>query len=194
MDIKLGTTLPLCGGPSAARAGMTANPTDKHSAIPDSRKANTDDLALEAGEQQEIRELSNRDRQVRAHEAAHLSAGGSVIRGGARFESVRGPDGRMYAVGGEVSIDASAANTPKATLAKAEIIRRAALAPTDPSAQDRAIAAQAVKMATEARAEIARQRLSPEATERSLSAAVERYQDQASLSGPSEQSHINAYV
>ena len=116
------------------------------------------------------------------------------MRDGARFERVRGPDGRLYAVGGEVSIDASAANTPEATLAKAEIIRRAALAPADPSAQDRAVAAQAVKMATEARAEIARQRLSSEPADHSLSTAVERYRDQQSPPAASDQSRINDYV
>ena len=173
---------------------MTADAANNHSAITDDLKTDTGNLALDARAQQEVRELSNRDRQVRAHEAAHLSAGGSVVRDGARFERVRGPDGRLYAVGGEVSIDASAANTPEATLAKAEIIRRAALAPADPSAQDRAVAAQAVKMATEARAEIARQRLSSEPADHSLSTAVERYRDQQSPPAASDQSRINDYV
>ena len=45
-----------------------------------------------------------------------------------------GPDGQRYAIGGEVPIDLSAVpGNPQATLQKALTIRRAALAPTDPS-------------------------------------------------------------
>ncbi len=41
----------------------------------------------------------------------------------------------------------------------ARFLRRAALAPADPSAQDRAVAAQAQQMAIQAQAELARQRM-----------------------------------
>jgi hypothetical protein len=48
------------------------------------------------------------------------------------------PDGCDYALGGEVAIDTSAiAGDPEATLRKMEQIRRAALAPANPSGQDR---------------------------------------------------------
>ena len=46
---------------------------------------------------------------------------------------------------------------PEATLQKANKIRSAALAPAQPSSQDRAVAAQAAQMAIEARAEISKQ-------------------------------------
>jgi len=105
-------------------------------------------------------DLSNRDRKVRAHEAAHRAAAGGLVRGGTSFTFVRGPDGRQYAVGGEVSIDTSPVrNDPEATLRKAQQIRRAALAPAEPSPQDRAVAAQAAGMEQQARSEVIRARL-----------------------------------
>jgi len=102
--------------------------------------------SLSQGEQKEVRELKERDRQVRAHEQAHLAAAGGLARSGAAFEYQTGTDGRRYAVGGEVSIDTAPVDgDPQATLRKAAHVRRAALAPADPSPQDRAVAAQAVK-------------------------------------------------
>jgi hypothetical protein len=98
-----------------------------------------------------------RDREVRAHEQAHLAGAGGIARGGASFSFATGPDGKRYAVGGEVSIDTSAVDgDPSATLIKAEQIRRAALAPAQPSAQDLLVASQATAMANEARAELVR--------------------------------------
>jgi hypothetical protein len=79
------------------------------------------------------------------------------VRGGARYQYQTGPDGKRYAVGGEVSIDASEANTPEATIRKAQTIRKAALAPAQPSAQDRAVAAKAAQMERQARAELAQE-------------------------------------
>ncbi|MFN7932113.1 MAG: putative metalloprotease CJM1_0395 family protein [Bryobacteraceae bacterium] len=104
--------------------------------------------------------LAQTDREVRAHEQAHMAAAGPHSRGGPTYTFERGPDGRLYAVGGEVAIDASPVpNDPEATLRKADIVRAAALAPAEPSSQDRAVAAQASQMAAEAQAEIQQQRL-----------------------------------
>ena len=110
-------------------------------------------------ERKEVEALSRRDREVRAHEQAHAAAAGALAQGGPTYEFERGPDGRMYAVGGEVNIDTSAVpGDPQATLEKAEQIRRAALAPADPSSQDRSVAADAAAMAAQARVELAEQR------------------------------------
>jgi hypothetical protein len=105
----------------------------------------------------ELQDLADTDRRVRAHEAAHLAASGGLAQGGASFSTVRGPDGRMYAVGGEVSIDVSRGRTPEETIARAQTVRRAALAPADPSSQDYRVAAQAAQMQAEAQRELARQ-------------------------------------
>lgn len=105
-------------------------------------------------ELQEISKLQARDNEVKAHEQAHIAAGGQYVRGGAHFEYQTGPDGEKYAVGGEVSIDVSKeSGDPQATIAKMQVVIRAALAPANPSSQDRAVAAQATRIESEARAE-----------------------------------------
>lgn len=101
-----------------------------------------------------VRSLQARDQQVRAHEQAHLAASGGLAVSGASYTYQKGPDGVNYAVGGEVSIDVSGGNTPEDTIARAITIRAAALAPADPSGQDRAIAAAASQMEQQARAEL----------------------------------------
>jgi hypothetical protein len=113
---------------------------------------------LSREEQKEVQQLAKRDREVRAHEAAHKAAAGSLA-GPAHYEYTNGPDGRRYATGGEVNIDTSkVSGDPQATLLKANRIRAAALAPAGPSGQDRRVAAQAARMAAEARAELAQQK------------------------------------
>ncbi len=104
-------------------------------------------------EQQEIQRLAARDREVRAHEQAHAAVGGQYA-GAAQFQYERGPDGVRYAVSGEVPIDVGREATPEATIAKAQIVKRAALAPAEPSPQDRRVAAEASRMETEARKEL----------------------------------------
>lgn len=104
-----------------------------------------------------IRQLQRRDQEVRAHEAAHLAAAGGYANGGASFVYQKGPDGKIYAIGGEVGIDSGPdSSDPQATLQKAQAIRRAALAPAKPSAQDRQVAAAASRMEALARMELAR--------------------------------------
>lgn len=102
-----------------------------------------------------VEQLKQRDREVRAHEMAHVAAGAGVVTSGASYSYETGPDGRRYAVGGEVGINVSPGRTPEETLSRAEKIRAAALAPADPSGQDRQIAARASRMAAEARVELA---------------------------------------
>lgn len=123
------------------------------------------EAAEQRREQEEIRELAARDREVRAHEQAHTSVGGQYA-GAASFTYTRGPDGVRYATGGEVPIDVSKIpGDPEATLRKMQIVQRAALAPRDPSAADRNIAARASRAQVDARAELAQQR-AEEAAER----------------------------
>ncbi len=115
---------------------------------------------LSEEELREVESLAQRDREVRAHEQAHLSAAGSRATSGANFSFTTGPDGKRYATGGEVGIDTSPVRgDPEATLRAAALIQRAALAPAEPSAQDRQVAAEANAMAQEARAELSQQRV-----------------------------------
>lgn len=112
-----------------------------------------DEADLSEQERQDVREMEKRDRAVRTHEQAHLSAAGGLASGGASYQKTRGPDGNMYAVGGEVQIDTAKESTPEATITKAQRVKSAALAPAQPSGQDRQVAAQASQMEAEARQE-----------------------------------------
>lgn len=134
--------------PSAARAGEVHTPPGK---IPAS------DTGLSKAEQAEISKLKARDSQLRQHEQAHLSASAGIDVSRASFTYQRGPDGVQYAVAGDVRIDTSGGRTPADTLARADMIRDVALAPADPSATDRSVAAQAQQMAQQASAELMQQ-------------------------------------
>ncbi|VAX32970.1 SrpA-related protein [hydrothermal vent metagenome] len=115
---------------------------------------------LSPEEKQALDDLKARDRDVRAHEQAHLAAAGPYAKGPPSFEFQTGSDGRSYAVGGEVQIDTSkVSGNPQATLIKAQTIKRAANAPSDPSAQDRQVAAQAAQLEAQARQEVKQERL-----------------------------------
>jgi len=110
-------------------------------------------------EQAQVRKLKKRDAEVRRHEQAHKAAAGSAASGGPSFEYETGPDGKRYAVGGEVQIDtAQVSGDPQATIDKMRQVRRAALAPGNPSAQDRAVAAQAQAAERKAQAELRKER------------------------------------
>lgn len=107
--------------------------------------------------EQQVEQLQQRDREVRAHEAAHQSAAGGYSRG-MSFTYQIGPDGQRYAIGGEVKIDMSPVpNNPEATIQKMQVVQRAALAPSDPSPQDRAVAAAARSIEQQARRQLLEQ-------------------------------------
>lgn len=117
---------------------------------------NIGELSLE--EQRIVSELQAADTNVRAHEAAHMAAGGGLTSP-ASYTYEQGPDNKMYAVAGEVGISTSEGNTPQESLNKAQTIRRAALAPADPSPQDLKVAAQAASMEMSARAQIMQEKM-----------------------------------
>ena len=98
---------------------------------------------LSTEEEEEVRELKRRDREVRTHEMAHKAAAGSLASGGPVYEVETGPDGRQYAVGGHVSIRIPKGRTPSETIRIAQQAKRAALAPASPSGQDRSVAVEA---------------------------------------------------
>jgi len=111
------------------------------------------ELSPEAARQ--VAALQRADREVRAHEQAHMAAGAGLVRGSS-YSYEAGPDNRRYAVAGEVSIDTSPGRTPEETIAKARQIRAAALAPADPSTADRQVAAAASQMEMQAARELAK--------------------------------------
>ncbi len=121
------------------------------------KKASNSKTDLTPEQVAQLTKLRARDREVRQHEAAHLAASGGLAVSGASFSYQRGPDGVNYAVGGEVQIDTSSGRTPQESVERARTIQAAALAPAQPSGQDRAVAAAAQKMELQARAELAQQ-------------------------------------
>ncbi len=130
---------------------LQQSPVQKKGSAPNT----TDKTQLTEEEQNEVRELKARDREVRAHEQAHRAAGGQYITHGATYSYQQGPDGQRYATGGEVGIDASpVSGDPEATIRKMQTVRAAALAPASPSGQDQQIAAQATQQAAQARADL----------------------------------------
>lgn len=129
------------------------NPAEQDEADKFGHQQSQAEAALSLEQIKELEQLKARDREVRAHEMAHLAAAGGLAMSGASFTYQRGADGVNYAVGGEVKIDTSSGSTPEETIRKAQTIRAAALAPAEPSGQDFAVAAKAAQMAAEARAE-----------------------------------------
>jgi hypothetical protein len=105
---------------------------------------------------QEIQRLRIREQRVKAHEMAHKVAAGE-LGGAPKYKYNKGPDGKMYIVGGEVPIRLKEGKTPEETIEIARRVRKAALAPVDPSPQDRAVAARATAMEMRARLELQRE-------------------------------------
>ena len=138
--------------PSAANYG-SAYASTQPSPAGSTRRGQQGTAALSEEDQKQVEQLKARDSEVRAHEQAHMAAAGGVSVSGPSYSYQQGPDGKRYAIGGNVSIDVSPGRTPEDTLRKAQAIERAALAPAEPSGQDQAVAAQARQMALQAMAE-----------------------------------------
>lgn len=92
--------------------------------------------------------IQNNYREIYNHELAHKNAGGSLA-GPIVIEK----NSEGIPVGGHVSIKMPVLNkeNPEETIAQAETVFRAAMAPSDPSAQDYRVAAQAKRIEAEAK-------------------------------------------
>ena len=112
------------------------------------------EAGLDPEQKREVDKLEQTDREVKAHERDHMAAGAGLVMGGANYKYQRGPDGKIYAVEGEVKIDTSREREPKDTIRKMQQVKRAALAPSQPSGQDRNVAARASQIEAEARIEL----------------------------------------
>lgn len=150
-DVENNADNSVSSGDKTASAENNTQNNDKNAG-----QKNIGELSLE--EQRIVTELQAADTNVRAHEAAHMAAGGGLTSP-ASYTYERGPDNKMYAVAGEVGISTGEGNTPQESLNKAQTIRRAALAPADPSPQDLKVAAQAASMEMSARAQIMQEKM-----------------------------------
>jgi len=134
------------------RTPVRQQPEDRVSLSPATRNRSATGEPLDAAEQDEVQRLRETDQRVRAHERAHQAAGGGAA-GAASYSYTLGPDGKTYATAGEVPIRVETGRTPDETIAAAARMRAAALAPSDPSAQDLAVAARAAQLEARARAQ-----------------------------------------
>ncbi|TVP52482.1 MAG: hypothetical protein EA345_00775 [Halomonas sp.] len=139
-------TASLSDAESDQENGMVTGPT------------RADGTPMAAEEIQYLEQLKQTDRAVRQHEMAHQVVGGPYT-GSASYEYEIGPDGKRYAVAGEVSIDyGPVPGDPQATIEKMQTVIAAAMAPADPSPKDYQVAAQARQYLLEAKLEAAMQR------------------------------------
>jgi hypothetical protein len=133
----------------------TINRTQKTDKNTENKDSITDRVTLSGKslEDPQVRAVAEKmkaiEEKVKAHEAAHKAAGGNLA-GPASFSYTQGPDGRSYITGGEVQINISGGRTPEETISRMQQVIRAALAPADPSGQDRAVAAQAASQIAQA--------------------------------------------
>jgi hypothetical protein len=112
------------------------------------------DEAQQLLEEKVISQLKIRDREVRAHEMAHANIGGTTT-GTPSYTFEVGPDGKKYAVSGEVDVDLSiVTGDPQATIVKMQKVYAAALAPISPSIQDTRVAASATQKILTAQSEL----------------------------------------
>ncbi len=145
---------------SSGETGLVAGEREEAT---EQNSASGSEAEIERGESEAAKEraqaqvelLQARDQEVRAHERAHQAAGGQYA-GAASYSYQTGPDGKRYAVSGEVPIDVAAVpGNPQQTIDKMRTVRAAALAPADPSPQDRSVAAAAMQILLGAQAELA---------------------------------------
>ena len=118
-------------------------------------KKSHDPAKLSEDEKRLVKDLASRDTEVKAHESAHQAAGGGMT-GAASFTYQQAPDGKMYAIGGEVSIASPSGATPEETIKNAKQIAAAAMAAGDPSPQDFSVASSARVMEMKAQQQLAK--------------------------------------
>ncbi len=110
---------------------------------------------LSEEQQKQVEQLKKNDAEIRRHEQAHAAAGGQYA-GAPQYSYTDGPDGKRYANSGHVSIDVTpVAGDPKATIAKMDVVQRAANAPAEPSGADRSVAGKAAAAKQTAQIELA---------------------------------------
>lgn len=120
-------------------------------------KSSQSDESLTPQQKQQIAELKARDAEVKSHEQAHRAAAAGISASAPSYEYETGPDGKKYAVGGEVNLSFVQGGDLRSNIANAQAMKAAALAPSQPSGQDMAVARAAERMIAEAKQQLAQQ-------------------------------------
>jgi hypothetical protein len=100
-----------------------------------------------------VQKLKTMDSRVRMQERSQAAAGAN-LSGSPIYDYRTGPDGRRYAVAGEVAIAVRAGATPEATIGRARSARSVALGSARPSLGERAAAESARRLEQLARHEM----------------------------------------
>ncbi len=87
-----------------------------------------------------LEKFRNKDSEIRTHEQAHATIGPTTSP--ISYQYQKGPDGKLYAVGGSVRLETSLPDDPKAAAFKLDLLKKAATAPVSLSGADTAIASQ----------------------------------------------------
>ena len=87
-------------------------------------------------EQRIVDKLQIRDKEVKAHEMSHGIDPNLIKIGSAQFDYTIGPDGKIYATGGKVTLSTGNPNSPEDAVAKAQALKKTSIAPGNPSPQD----------------------------------------------------------
>lgn len=144
----------------AATASISAKALELYNAEQDfnsnskENSTNNSDKELTQQEKQEVAKLKTTDAEVKAHENAHKAAAGGLRTSAPNYEYETGPDGKKYAVAGDVNVSYSQSSDPEENLKNAQKLKAAALAPAEPSSQDRNVAMKAEREITKARQDI----------------------------------------
>ena len=105
-------------------------------------------------EQRVVDKLQIRDREVRAHEMSHGIDPNLIKIGSAQFDYTIGPDGKAYATGGKVTLATGNPTSPEDAVDKAQALKKASMAPGNPSPQDFQALNAAISMEAEAQSNI----------------------------------------
>lgn len=152
------STEPVAAEPEVGTTNQAEGETkESQSNSAQQRDKGIDGEELTEEEQAEVEDMKDRDAEVRTHENAHKSAGGQYAAAPS-YTYETGPDGKRYITDGEVSIDIGEESDPQDTITKMQVVKRAALAPAQPSAQDRQVYAEASQKEAQARQELNEQK------------------------------------
>ena len=172
------STEPVAAEPEVGTTNQAEGETkESQSNSAQQRDKGIDGEELTEEEQAEVEDMKDRDAEVRTHENAHKSAGGQYAAAPS-YTYETGPDGKRYITDGEVSIDIGEESDPQDTITKMQVVKRAALAPAQPSAQDRQVYAEASQKEAQARQELNEQKqeeaLKKKHQSKSLQAAMKK--------------------
>src|SRR5690606_23534349 len=106
------------------------------------------------------------------------------------YEYTYGPDGKQYAGAGEVGIDTSPEAAPQANIDKGQRIQDTALAPVNPSPQDRGVAATGLRLEDQGRSDLRAERQAAEAA----GGAAPDKRLQAYASAPQADGQLDVYI